>query len=358
MSSNRSVNPYTYELYRHMPGDEIVELTLGFRCLWSALTTRYDVLHLHWLERAFWAHRPSALPKRLLLIFLIVGVVRVRGARFLWTVHDPRPHEMPSNRVLRRWPFSWLWRAFRTLVFCNLDGLVFQVEDHRRLVLEQEARLGRKPFITSPHPHFAGSYPDDVDARAARAALGLAPDIPVIGFVGNIRPYKNVDALIEAFRASDLRAALIVAGQVDDPAHQAVLHEAVRRDDRVVAKFEFIPDDRLQYLIKAADVLVLPFKAPTTSGSAMLGLSFACPIAVPASPVFRDLQAKVGSEWVYLFEGPVSPAVLADLLEWTRRPRAAAPDLSEFSWATAAQRTHAFMEALVAQKASPRAPAP
>jgi glycosyltransferase involved in cell wall biosynthesis len=355
-SSNRSVNPYTHELYSHMREAEVAELALSRRGLIAALGARYDVLHFHWLERAFWSPSRRAACKRVALVFLIVAAARLRGARFLWTVHDPQPHDMPSNRILRRWPFSWLWRAFRRLVLCKLDGLIFQVEDHRRLLLQQEKRLAKLPFIVSPHPHFADSYPNEVSRADACAALGVAPGTAALGFVGNIRPYKNADALIAAFRASELAATLVVAGQVDDPAHRAELVRAAEAEPRILARFEFIPDDQLQTFINALDVLILPFKAPTTSGSAMLGLSFGRPIAVPSSPVFRELQDKVGADWVYLFDGPISPAVLADLLLWAKQPRAERPDLSEFSWSTAAERTYAFMQTLTAR---PRgAPAP
>jgi hypothetical protein len=61
------------------------------------------------------------------------------------------------------------------------------------------------------------------------------------------------------------------------------------------------------------------------------------------------VQARVGSEWVYLFDAPLSSADLAMALERARRlSPEAAPDLSYFSWDVVGRRYAAVYRCVAA----------
>src|SRR3546814_17097186 len=128
--------------------------------------------------------------------------------------------------------------------------------------------------------------------------------------------------------ASDLR--LLIAGKSDTPAYAKKLRALGGEDERIRFSFDFIPDDALQLYLSAADLVVIPFRKATNSGSVALALSFARPVAVPAIPVFREVRDIVGSDWLYLFRGELDAHGLARIIAWARtNPRAAEPDLGE-----------------------------
>ena len=67
----------------------------------------------------------------------------------------------------------------------------------------------------------------------------------------------------------------------------------------------------------------------------MLALSFDRPILVPALGALAELRDVVGTDWVRLYEGELSPEVICKAVEWAKnrrvRPEARAP-LQDLNW--------------------------
>jgi glycosyltransferase involved in cell wall biosynthesis len=105
-------------------------------------------------------------------------------------------------------------------------------------------------------------------------------------------------------------------------------------------RLEFVPDDELQLYFAAADLVVLPFEEILNSGSAILALSFNCPIYVPHSGALVELRDMVGVNWVKTYLGSLTPEGLADAMEWALETRRGleAP-LHWFEWPNVAKQT-------------------
>jgi len=65
-------------------------------------------------------------------------------------------------------------------------------------------------------------------------------------------------------------------------------------------------------------------------------------VLVPDRGAMGELQHLIGPEWVRTYAGELSPAVLVDALEWSRRPRAAVAPLESLSWPRIAEQTVDF----------------
>ena len=110
-----------------------------------------------------------------------------------------------------------------------------------------------------------------------------------------VQEYKGVDDLLSAFSAipDGIAAHLTVAGKCDDPELRSRLHElADTTGARVVLRLEHVPEEEVALLFAATEVVVLPFRRVTTSGSAMLALSHGKPLIVPDLPGLADLPDK------------------------------------------------------------------
>ena len=111
-------------------------------------------------------------------------------------------------------------------------------------------------------------------------------------FLGGVRPYKGVELLLEAFGAlDDPHARLLVAGHAHRPAYAAAIEALADRDARVRLILRHVPDDELQFFFQASDACLLPYRTVTTSGAAILALSFGCPIVAPRLGPFPELAA-------------------------------------------------------------------
>ena len=133
-----------------------------------------------------------------------------------------------------------------------------------------------------PHGNYEGVYPDTMDRPTAREALGLEPDARVFLFLGQIRRYKGVEDLLDAFRTLEARdARLVVAGKLHYPGLEESLRDHAGDDPRIKLLPVLVPDDRMQVFLRAADAMVLPYRDVLTSGSAILAMTFGVPVLAP-----------------------------------------------------------------------------
>ena len=140
---------------------------------------------------------------------------------------------------------------------------------------------------------------------------------------------------------------LLVAGAPQPPSLADEVRAAAAGDPRIRLSLGHVPDDKVQLYLRAADLVALPFRDITNSGSALLALGFDRPVLVPARGAMGELQALAGSEWVRTYEGELTPALLADALEWARAERSpASPPLEALDWSRIAEETLAFYRTL------------
>jgi glycosyltransferase involved in cell wall biosynthesis len=265
----------------------LICLVLGRDCL--------DVVHVHWPHGAY-LHNPW----RAFFVVFHLWMYRWLRDNVVWTVHELEFYETRHPR-LDRWVVRSLLRLSRALIAHSEHS----VEVLRsRYCYRRDIRLLR-------HPSYVGCYPNEVDKETARAALGIPSDAAVYLFLGYIKPYKGVEELIEAFGGiEDPNSRLIIAGMPMDDAVGRRIAALAREDARIMAHTDFLPDERLQYFLNAADVLAFPFRKMHTSGSVLLGLSYGRPVIVPR---LAALPEEVDDSCGILFD-PKDPGALRNAL--------------------------------------------
>ncbi|HEX6740108.1 MAG TPA: glycosyltransferase [Vicinamibacteria bacterium] len=326
---NAGHNPYNSLLYSGLArlGARVEDFSPG-----RLIFGRHDVWHLHWPESILnlpqpWKALPLAFTLRLLL-----RVARAKGTRIVWTVHNLRSHEGLYPGVEAR-----LWRA----LMAHLDGYIALTDAGRAQAVRCYPSLRERPGFVIPHGHYRAVYPDTVSGAEARAHLGLPQGGRVLLALGQVRPYKNVPHLIRTFRAlAAPDAILVVAGLPVTPELAAEVRAAAAGDRRVRVHLGFVPDGEVQVYLRAADLVVLPYRQILNSGSAILALSFARPVLVPEQGAMAELQRAAGREWVRTYPGALDPAVLRDALEWAlHTPRDPGGLFAACSWEVIARQT-------------------
>lgn len=297
--SNRLQNPYNARINERLPehGVHVVE--------YDPLRAPFvpaDIVHVHWPESSF---NHGLLGARITTesLLAVLRLQRRRGARVVWTAHNLRAHERRYARSEEAF-----WGRYLPLV----DGIVALGPSSLTRLRENRPELADRPTFVIPHPHYRGEYPDHIDRRAARAALGLPFSRPVLAFFGHIKAYKNVPAFIE----SGLRlpgAHLVVAGLPRDRALAAEVRRAAGHSSRVHLTLRYIGSEDTQLYLRAADLLVLPYRDILNSGTALLGLSFDRPVWLPAGPLAEELHRMIPGSWVH--SGRLDPRALSDALE-------------------------------------------
>lgn len=327
----RSVNPYTWLLYSHLirRGVRVRDFTIA-----RALLGGYDILHVHWPEKALNARSSLGGAARGIAAIAILAAARLHGARLVWTAHNATPHDSRRPRLDR-----WFWSAFTRRV----DAVIHLSLAGRRQVESRYPRLRSRPCALIPHGHYRGAYPDTMSRAQARASLGLPERARIMVFFGTVRPYKNVPHLVRTFRAlppTKSDEMLLVVGAPRTRALGREVRRAAGRDPRVRLSLGHVPDEEVQRYLRAADLVVLPFSEITNSGSALLALSFDRPVLVPSYGAMAELQALAGPDWVRTYSAELTPRVLDEALQWAHhRPAGAAPRLDPLEWPLIAGQT-------------------
>ena len=302
---------------------------------WRAFFGRYDVVHIHWPDTHLRTHSWwRAIGKHLRLALLCL-VLRARGTRVVWMMHNLQPHEKDHPISAALFP-RWFPRLCTHVIALTAHGL--------HAARQLYPALRNKPSAIVPHGHYRDVYRDTPTRAAARSRLGLAPDRFTFLYFGNIRRYKNVPALIRTFRELQERdVQLVVAGlpvlgmKVED------LQAHAGGDDRIHLHLRFVPDEEVALYLAAADRVVLPFDSILNSGSVLLALSLNRTVMAPRLGALPELEAQVGRRWLQLYSGELTPRLLrAARVDTTAPAEHERPDLAAFDWAAIARTTLDF----------------
>jgi glycosyltransferase involved in cell wall biosynthesis len=121
-----------------------------------------------------------------------------------------------------------------------------------------------------------------VTREAERTERGIPPDAFVYGFIGNLLPYKGLEELIDAFSAVDDGTNwLLISGGAPREYGDSIVAHAAGHPRVTVRTYDYAPGEAFVRVLQASDVIVLPFRASTTSGSLVQALSWPRPCVVP-----------------------------------------------------------------------------
>ena len=278
-------NPYPELLASALErgGVEVVEAQDSFRWYWQN-RGRVDAIHLNWLHAHYRHWRGGAANLVAAAGFVLrMLFARALGYRLFWTVHNERPHDSSQ---------PWLDRIMRVFVL----GLARPVVHcpYAARMLHDEFGPGTDAVII-PHGNFRSIHAVREPAADARAELGLSDDERIVLFVGQLRPYKGVDELLDVWpelRRRRPTARLHIAGLVDD--RDRVWWGRMRGrleglgDQGLVWSEGFVDDEELPTLFAAAHVLALPYRRILTSGSAILAWGLGRAVVAPRMGCFQD----------------------------------------------------------------------
>lgn len=241
----------------------------------------FDILHLHWAEfQVSYGQVTADQARQNLRSFLRkLRWTRSRGRSIIYTVHNLAQHE---GR------FAELHNTSNRWLFAHADAIHVHDASTAKILAEQYHRTDNVFII--PHGNYIGAYPNTTTPAEARRQLDIPGEIFVYLFLGQIRPYKGLDLLIEAFsQLDDTQSLLLIVGnnEVSDYGEQIQQHARQHPHIRLIPTF--VDDNDLQLYFNAADIVVLPYRRATTSGAAILAYSFAKPLLAPALGPFPGL---------------------------------------------------------------------
>lgn len=301
-----TTNPYIVMLRDALVAEPSIEhVPFSWR---TALTGRYDVLHVHWPDALLAGRRWWTRAGKRLAFAGLVARVRLRSIAVVCTVHNVAP---PTGPILDR----LLARALegRADVRIRIASLTPEVEGVASVLI--------------PHGHYRAWF------------QGMARSDPVpgrLGYVGLIKPYKGIEQVVDAFAEAsvvDPALTLRIAGAPTDDVVARWLRDASERLDGLRITLRYVDEREFVEVVTSSELVVLPYRHMHNSGAALAALSLDRPVLVPDNDVNRALASEVGPGWVHVFDGELTARKLLDAVRTVRADSPdAAPDLSAREW--------------------------
>lgn len=295
-------NPYQKLLYSDCPPEFSIlagDLTEAQQDLASGAFSSV-CFHLHWLAPILGRAESVEKAERNTTDYLAqLNAFVQKGGHFVWTIHNLFEHDSKYPEVERHYRVELVKLA--NVIHVHSEDALAQIAEHYPLPAEK--------VVVQSHGHYIGSYPNIVTRPLARVYLGLQQEDIVFVSLGQIRPYKGIDTLLQAFitfQRVEPRARLVIAGKPVHPYSADLLRHYLSGYQGVTLKLENIPDTELQYYFKAADAAVLTYRQILTSGSVLLAESFGTPCIGPDVPGLNDIICHGQNGFLYDPEDAVS----------------------------------------------------
>jgi glycosyltransferase involved in cell wall biosynthesis len=302
-----------------------------FNWKWMGLQ-RTDFVIVHWPEYEFTADCPLGMVKPLVKLSALWLSKLLWGTKFIWLAHNATAHDTQASALP-------ILRSFLN----SLDGVVYLSKFSYDRVRESAPRIYNCKSLVTVHGHYREAFATQATARRRLdACTNLA-------YIGQIRPYKNIAELVAVASSISPGLNLSVAGRVADHSLRAAIEASAHGAPHIHLDLrdDIIADAELEAIVDSADAIVLPYKQILNSGSALLALSRNRPVLAPRMGSFPELQEKVGTEWVYLYDGDFNQQVLVDFMKWMRETkRAEIAPLDAYEWSRVGRDLREFIESL------------
>ena len=214
-----------------------------------------SIFHINWIESLIYTQIYQFSGVLVILFILWFFFIKyILRYKIVVTLLNVRSHEESHSRIQ--------YIIFKT-VLCNCDFII----THLNSVMIDAVKIynvDRNKIISFPiHPMIK---PDcNITKKEARLFLGISEDAFVYCFFGNIRKYKGIHDLINAFNEiKDKKDVLLyIIGNPSDKNYVKYLYKMI--DEYSINKYihfipKFIPDKLVQYYIKSCDIGVIPYE--------------------------------------------------------------------------------------------------
>nr|WP_170857057.1 glycosyltransferase [Algoriphagus locisalis] len=235
------------------------------------------LLHLNWFENLDDSSAAS-MWKSYFRKLVVLAAVKFGKKKLVWTMHNRLSHEKKSGK---------LSRALTQKIVSQADAIVIHSAVSKEILQSQYPKLTTK-IVHIPHPDFVDVYGPMISENTDKKGTKLK-----LLFLGAIKPYKNIELLIEVAKKFPEAVHLTIAGNPNSEGYRSDLQKVAEGAGNISLQLKFIPDADLPKYIHDSDLLILPYSMESSlnSGTVILGFSYGRTVICPKIGTIDDLGA-------------------------------------------------------------------
>ncbi|MFW9877563.1 MAG: glycosyltransferase family 4 protein [Candidatus Thorarchaeota archaeon] len=234
------------------------------------------IIHFHFIDKLAGFHTKYKLKLILNSIKFLIDVSLAKyisRSRIIWTINNLHSHELffPRFEKFTRSFFAKI--ANKAIAHCYIA----------KKIIQEEFKIHPNKIYMIPHGNYLKGYKNEISQEKAREILSLSNDQLVFLHIGNIRPYKGIDDILDTFLTlkNDGSMKLLIIGMPINKKVEKNLIKKAKRNNNIIFRFGRIPNDKVQIYMNASDIIVTSYKQILTSGTVILAMSFGKPVIAP-----------------------------------------------------------------------------
>ena len=289
--SNWFGNPYKKVLAQNLQdnGVYVEEKRISQFFLINALKMRdLDILHFHEIPIPLtWRNHIAQLIK--LTSFMIqIFILRCLGTKIVWTIHE-WDQKLSSRKVS--------FNPFYAKVFGRcFDAFITHCETSMKTLTNELGSENRFKSFTIYHGNYIDWYKNEISSMASREILGISNDDIIFLLFGEIYQYKGILEAIETFKQiQEDNTLLLISGRANCVELEDNIWSKIQGTRNIKFIPRRIPDNDVQIYMNASNYVLVPYKVFTTSGVAILAMSFGKACIAPKVGFFDDLLDNSGA---------------------------------------------------------------
>lgn len=284
-------NPYKTLLSKHLYSYGILVEELKWSTLFVHRILAYKhvrILHFHTLHPFLLGKSKVARLAKLIFFAAQITLLKLFNIRAIWTVHELKDKLGDNTDNISSLQARVLG------VF--MDGFIVHCESTKDSVVELFALQGKEYKVhVIPHGNYIDIYKNEISSADARTKLRLSEHEFVFLLIGGIYRYKGVLEAIKAFKTIETsNMHLVIAGKLCETGLEEDITTAIKDSQNILFAPTKVEDDDMQVYINAADCVLLPYGVFTTSGIALLAMSFGKACIAPSIGFFKDVLQGAG----------------------------------------------------------------
>jgi len=232
----------------------------------------YDVVHIQ-----YWS--PAFLP----IIYAVTKKLKNNSIKVVLTWHNPSPHEKIP-----------LLSGLETRLISMCDSIICHTESGAKIL----KKYSPNKSINIIH-HGCETSRTIIPTNKDYETCNLSPDYKYLLYFGNIRPYKGVEMLLDAWErisSSHCDTKLIIAGRLwesgssifsrlihkvsgTEKYSNLIRNKLLDHSKSVISDLQFIPQEKLISYLRISRFSVFPYQSfESQSGATALAAGYSCPI--------------------------------------------------------------------------------
>lgn len=212
----------------------------------------YDIVWLNWFETM--SQSLGKFIYEIIAKIYIINFLKFRNIKIITVFHDRIPHDAK---------FSGISKWFLKFLLSKSDVILVLNEESKNIINEYIGEKKEKKIFKLPHPSYPGENIPEVETSR---------DFNVL-FFGNIKPYKNIEGLIELAKINpDIK--FTIAGKPINKKYGETVRKLCGSLPNVKLILKFLSNEEIDNLIEGSSILVLPYKLKSSINSGVMFYAF------------------------------------------------------------------------------------